>query len=182
MHHRQRRLRVYRLSKRAEFLKLKEWSPLQDYNLSVAATIQISLDNLGQQCQNMLRIFSHFNPTSIEHSSMHVLVQMYLRCYPMLVEGYRPGQLSVRLLGSAFLGSAKENMELVRKLVSHIRLVEMRDVADPLDHAMFAGLLTACSEHSRQFIGERAWLPGRALIRQIITLSIWQWTVYQGPC
>ena len=184
-----------------------------DYPSSVAATIQISLEQLPIQAVNVMRLFAQLDSTSIPHLiisrsaergfrrvewtrdldlssqtsqqadalteifcangkwsevdfndiinsclqysllrlttqngskfySMHILIQSYLRATTTLIQGYQPGALIVRLLGSSITYSTDfKHLAFNRLVLPHVQLLQMENVIEAGDHLGFGDAL-----------------------------------------
>lgn len=103
-------------------------------------------NELVDECMehSLLYISAHDNTHEILYS-MYALVQIYLQISSEIIRQYRPGQLAVHILSSAFVGDPDQEMLFVRQLVPHIRLVNTSDVADVCECYGYGVLLRACS-------------------------------------
>jgi tetratricopeptide (TPR) repeat protein len=105
-----------------------KWSEV-DFNALITCCIQYSL----------LRVTTQ---DGSKFYSMHILVQSYLRAKGDTIQGHRPSQLTVRLLGSSTtLRDDYEDLTFNRLLLPHLRQILMEDVLEAGDHAGFSHVM-----------------------------------------
>jgi tetratricopeptide (TPR) repeat protein len=106
------------------------WSEV-DFNDIINSCLQYSL--LRLTTQNGSKFYS-----------MHVLIQSYLRATTTLVQGYQPGALIVRLLGSSITYSDDFKYIAFNRLVlPHVQLIRMENVIEAGDHLGFGDALSS---------------------------------------
>jgi tetratricopeptide (TPR) repeat protein len=112
----------------------RKWSEA-DFNDLVTCCLQYSLLRLTTQGND--RFYS-----------MHILVQSYLRAKVDMVQGHRPGQLIVRLLGSASTSSVDYTyLAFNRLLLPHLRQIRMEDVVEAGDHYGFGNVMERAGDN-----------------------------------
>jgi len=102
---------------------------------------EYEFNNLVTQClqYSLLRVTTQGDS---RFYSMHILVQSHLRASLDPMNGYKPGQLTVRFLGSAItFDSTKKFIAFHRLLLPHLRLIRVEDVVEAGDHRAFRHVL-----------------------------------------
>ena len=108
---------------------------------------EYEFNNLVTQClqYSLLRVTTQGDS---QFYSMHILVQSHLRTSLDPMNGHKPGQLIVRLLGSTITYEfTNKFFAYYRVLLSHIRLIRVEDVVEAGDHRAFGHVLNRTGDH-----------------------------------
>ena len=108
---------------------------------------EYEFNNLVTQClqYSLLRVTTQGDS---QFYSMHILVQGHLRASLDPMNGHKPGQLIVRLLGSAIMFDATNKfIAYHRILLPHLRLIRVEDIVEAGDHCAFGQVLNYTGDH-----------------------------------